>query len=98
MSCFRLRPQWAPMFGGGSENRMESPNTRFRNDHTKVAEKEGDKESPKACTRLKSCESLYTCPRAPFIRRRRDLYIPRLPSNLKNIPSVNMYMNVFYIP
>jgi hypothetical protein len=34
----------------------------------------------------------------PFIVRQRDFYIPRLPSNLKNIPSVNTYMNVFYIP
>jgi hypothetical protein len=34
----------------------------------------------------------------PFIGRRRDFYIPRLPSNLENIPSVNTYMNVFYIP
>jgi hypothetical protein len=31
----------------------------------------------------------------PFIQRRRDLYIPRLPSNLKNIPDVNTYINVF---
>jgi hypothetical protein len=46
----------------------------------------------------KSRESLYACPRTPFIGRRRDFYIPRLPSNLENIPSVNMYMNVFYIP
>jgi hypothetical protein len=34
----------------------------------------------------------------PFIRRRRDFYIPRLPLNLKNIPNVNMYTSVFYIP
>jgi hypothetical protein len=34
----------------------------------------------------------------PFIERRRDFYIPKIPSNLRNIPSVNMYMNVFYIP
>jgi hypothetical protein len=41
----------------------------------------------------------FTRARAPpFIGRRRDFYIPRLPSNLENIPSVNMYMNVFYIP
>jgi hypothetical protein len=33
----------------------------------------------------------------PFIGRRRDFYIPKTPSNLKNIPSVNTYMNVFYI-
>jgi hypothetical protein len=34
----------------------------------------------------------------PFIGRRREFYIPKIPSNLGNIPSVNMYMNVFYIP
>jgi hypothetical protein len=28
-------------------------------------EEGGDKESPKVCSRLKSCESLYTCPCAP---------------------------------
>jgi hypothetical protein len=33
----------------------------------------------------------------PFIGRRRDFYIPKIPSDLRNIPSVNMYMNVFYI-
>jgi hypothetical protein len=33
----------------------------------------------------------------PFIGRRRDFYIPKTPSNSKSIPSVNMYMNVFYI-
>jgi hypothetical protein len=34
----------------------------------------------------------------PFIGRRRDFYILRIPSNLRNIPSVNTYINVFYIP
>jgi hypothetical protein len=34
----------------------------------------------------------------PFIGRRRDFYILRLPSNLRNIPNVNTYKNVFYIP
>jgi hypothetical protein len=34
----------------------------------------------------------------PFIGRRRDFYIARLPSNVENIPSVNMYINNFYIP
>jgi hypothetical protein len=33
----------------------------------------------------------------PFIGRRRDFYILRIPSNSKNITSVNTYMNVFYI-
>jgi hypothetical protein len=58
----------------------------------------GDKKSPKACTSLKSCESLYMCPRTLFYRETKDFYILKLPSNLKNISSVNMYMNVFYIP
>jgi hypothetical protein len=33
----------------------------------------------------------------PFIGWRRDFYIPRVPWNLRNISSVNMYTNVFYI-
>jgi hypothetical protein len=41
----------------------------------------------------------FTCVLVPsFIGRRRDFYIARLPPNLENIPNVNMYMNVFYIP
>jgi hypothetical protein len=40
----------------------------------------------------------FTCALAhSFIGRRRDFYILKIPSNLRNIPSVNMYMNVFYI-
>jgi hypothetical protein len=40
----------------------------------------------------------FTCAVAsPFIGRRRDFYIPKIHSNLRNIPSVNMYLNVFYI-
>jgi hypothetical protein len=35
--------------------------------------------------------------RPPFIGRRRDFYIPTIPLNLKNIPSVNTHTNVFYI-
>jgi hypothetical protein len=34
----------------------------------------------------------------PFIGRQKDIYIPKIPSNPRNIPSVNIYMNVFYIP
>jgi hypothetical protein len=79
-----------------------SPNTRVTNkSHERKCtshEKRGDKESPKVWARLKSCESLYTCPRAPFYRETRDFYIPRLPSNKRNISNVNTYKNVFYIP
>jgi hypothetical protein len=42
--------------------------------------------------------SPFTRALAPlFIGRRRNFYIPKIPSNSKNIPSVNTYMNVFYI-
>jgi hypothetical protein len=92
---FRLKPQWVPMLGGpkieGSPQSQESKQAH------ESQEEKGDKESPKACTRLKSCEPLYTCRRPPFIGRQGDFYNPRLPSNRKNIPSMNMYMNVFYI-
>jgi hypothetical protein len=33
----------------------------------------GDRESPKDWSRLKSCESLYTCPHAPFYRETKGL-------------------------
>jgi hypothetical protein len=59
--------------------------------------KVGDKESPKACTHLKSCDSLYTCPRAPFYRKMKGLLHSNITLESK-IPSVNTYTNVFYIP
>jgi hypothetical protein len=49
--------------------RMRSPNTRERKvdmfEYTDDAK--GDKESPKDFSSLKSCESFYTCPRAPSL-------------------------------
>jgi hypothetical protein len=36
-------------------------------------EERGDKESLKACPRLKSCEYFYTCPRALFYRKMNGL-------------------------
>jgi hypothetical protein len=38
-----------------------------------IHERRGDKESLKACPRIKCCESLYTCPRAPFYRETKGL-------------------------
>jgi hypothetical protein len=38
-----------------------------------IHESHGDKESLKVCARLKSCEPLYTCPRAPFYRETKGL-------------------------
>jgi hypothetical protein len=41
----------------------------------------------------------FTCALAPpFIGRRRDFYIPKTPSSSRNIPNVNTYKNVFFIP
>jgi hypothetical protein len=49
--------------------RREYANVRVRStDDTR-----GDKESPKDCSCLKSCESFYTCPRAPFYRETKGL-------------------------
>jgi hypothetical protein len=101
VSCFSTETTMGDNVGG-SQIRLESPNTRVTNkNHEQECtrhEEWGDKESPKACARLKCCESLYTCPHAPFIGRRREFYIPRLPSKLWNISNVNTYKNVFYIP
>jgi hypothetical protein len=51
--------------------RKGSPNTREKTVNTfkHSDDARGDKESPKDCSNLKSCESCYTCPRAPFIGR-----------------------------
>jgi hypothetical protein len=54
---------------------MEFPNTRESAVDTfkYINDARGDKESPKDCSSLKSCESLYTCPRAPFYREMKGL-------------------------
>jgi hypothetical protein len=83
---------------GGNPQTQEHKNNKIP---LAIRERQGDKESPKDCSRLKSCESLHTCLCVPFSREMKDegtFYIPRLPSNLENILSMNMYMNVFYIP
>jgi hypothetical protein len=78
VSCFSAETTMSANVGGvrKSEGVPEHENHKWK--HT-IHERRGDKESPKVCTRLKSCEPLYMCPRAPFIGRRRDFYIPRLP-------------------
>jgi hypothetical protein len=49
--------------------RGEYVNVQVRN----TVDERGDKESPKDCSCIKSCESLYTCPRAPFYRETKGL-------------------------
>jgi hypothetical protein len=99
VSCFSAETQWAPMLGypkiqKGSPNTWEGTVNTFKDSDDKGE----DKESPKDRSNLKSCESFYTCPWPPFIGRWRDFYILKTPSSSRNIPNVNIYMNVFYIP
>jgi hypothetical protein len=81
----------------GSENRMESPNTKVTNKYTKVTKKEETKNLRKPVFASKVVNPFTRALAPPFIGRQRDFYIPRLLSNLENIPNVNMYMNVFCI-
>jgi hypothetical protein len=95
VSWFSAETRWAPMLGVRKSDEVPEHKSQV---HESQELRKGDKESPKACTRLKSHESFYTCPRASFYREMKGFYIPKIPSKLRNIPSVNMYMNVFYIP
>jgi hypothetical protein len=81
----------------GSENRIESPNTRFTNKIHKSYEME-TKNLKKLVLASKVVNPFTRALAPPFIGRRKDFYIPKIPSNLGNIPSVNTYINVFYIP
>jgi hypothetical protein len=83
---------------GGSKNRMESPNTQVKNKSTEVTKREETKNLWKPVLTSKVVNPFTRALMPPFIGRRMDFYIPRLPSNLENIRNVNMYMNVFHIP
>jgi hypothetical protein len=96
VSCFSAETTFNANVGG-SENQMESPNTRFQKKCGKVRQREGTKIPPKSVLVSKVVNPFTRALEPPFIGRRRDFYILRLPSNLKNIPSVNIYKNVFYI-
>jgi hypothetical protein len=82
---------------GGSENRMESPNTRVANNSARVTKDGEIKNLWKPVLASKVVNPFTHALAPPFIWRQRDFYILRLPSNLGNILRVNMYMNVFYI-
>jgi hypothetical protein len=76
VSCFSAETRWAPILGGirksGQDPRTQEKNVR--NVQVKVANYvRGDKGSPKNCSCLKSCESFYTCPHAPFYRETKGL-------------------------
>jgi hypothetical protein len=86
---------------GGSEKSEGNPkhkNTRTTRFHVQFAKDRVTKNLQKTALAAKVVNPFTRAHAPPFIGRRRDFYIPRLPSVLENIPSVNMYMNVFYIP
>jgi hypothetical protein len=97
--CPSLFPIKCRIFSvGGSEKSEGSPNTRVWNKSTRVAKSKETKNLRKTALGSKVVNP-FTRALAPlFIWRRRDFYIPKIPSNVRNIPSVNIYMNVFYKP
>jgi hypothetical protein len=62
------RQCWGVRKIGGNPRTLGLRNRRNNWIQSAIHESQGDKESPKDCSRLKSCEPLYTCPRAPFYR------------------------------
>jgi hypothetical protein len=64
--------------------------TQFTKEETKIL--------PKTTHASKVVNPFIRALASPFTERQRDFYIPKIPSNLRNIPNVNMYMNVLYIP
>jgi hypothetical protein len=85
------------MIVGGSENRKGSPNTRATKEDAQFTKDRETRNLRKSVLTSKVVNPFTRALTHPFIWRRRDFYIPRIPSNIRNIPSVNMYMNVFYI-
>jgi hypothetical protein len=77
---------------------MEPPNTRVVNGSAQVT-KDGQTKNLRKPVLSSKVVNPFTCSLVPpFIGRRRDFYIPRLPSNLRNILNANTYKSVFYIP
>jgi hypothetical protein len=90
------------MLGENPKIRIRSPNTRVESMQASKSEAQltqKERKNPLKTALASKVVIPFTCALAPpFIGIRRDFYIPKVPSNLRNIPNVNMYMNVFYIP
>jgi hypothetical protein len=87
--------------GGYPKIRTGSPNTREGNAQTFKSKSPMTQEETKNLLKIAHASKVvspFTCALAPpFIGRRRDFYISKVPSNPRNIPNVNTHMNVFYI-
>jgi hypothetical protein len=101
VSCFSAETRWAPMLGvsenldGIPEHEREGKADTFRSS-TQMPLKE-TRHLLKTAQASKVMNPFTRALAPPLIGRRGDFYIPKTPSNLKNVPNVNMYMNVFYI-
>jgi hypothetical protein len=80
-----------PKIGRGPRTQDSGMDARKQNER-------GDKESPKVCTRLKSCESLYTCPRAPFYKETKGLLHFEIVLESREYSWCEHVLYVLYIP
>jgi hypothetical protein len=60
------------MLGGGQKSEGVPEHESFES-KCAIHERQGDKESPKACTRLKSCEPPLHVPSCPFYKETKRL-------------------------
>jgi hypothetical protein len=96
VSCFSTETTVGACWG--FENRRESLNTRVTNKSSQVTNGRETRNLRKPVLVSKVVNPFTRALAPPFTGRWRDFYIPRILSNLRSIPSVNTYKNVFYIP
>jgi hypothetical protein len=99
VSCFSAETRRVPMLGGTRKFGW-NPRTRVEGKSKRSSTQLTQEETKNLLKTTQTSKVVNPFTRAltpPFIGRRRDFYIPKTPSSLKNISSVNMYMNVFYI-
>jgi hypothetical protein len=80
-------------FGWNTRTRVEG---KWKRSDTQMMQEE-TKNLLKSAQTSKVVNAFTRALAPPFIGRWRDFYIPKIPSDPRNIPSVNVYMNVFYI-
>jgi hypothetical protein len=99
--AFILKGNKTYVLGGYLKMWISSPNTREWNAKAFKSEaqmtQEETKNLQKTALTSKVMNPITRALAPPFIGRRRDFYISKVPSNLRNIPNVNSYMNVFCI-
>jgi hypothetical protein len=82
---------------GVSENLDKNPEHR-RREYANVQVRSTDDAGEETAHASKVVNPFTHALAPPFRGRRRDFYNTKMPSNLWNIRSVNIYMNVLYIP